>query len=78
MATPIVSGVICMILGINKEMSNIQCKKLIRNTAIDLKMEGNRQGWGKSTLKKWLIFVRNKKAGEFVYFSTVISYNLVE
>ena len=28
-------------LGINKEPSNI-CKKLIRNTAIDLKMEGNR------------------------------------
>ena len=49
MATPIVSGVICMILGINKEMSNIQCKKLIRNTAIDLKMEGKRQGWAKIT-----------------------------
>ncbi len=58
MATPIVSGVICMILGINKEMSNIQCKKLIRNTAIDLKMEGNRQGWGKINPEKMVNFCK--------------------
>ena len=58
MATPIVSGVICMILGIYKEMSNIQCKKLIRNTAIDLKMEGNRQGWGKINPEKMVNFCK--------------------
>ena len=47
-----------MILGINKEMSNIQCKKLIRNTAIDLKMEGNRQGWGKINPEKMVNFCK--------------------
>ena len=41
-----------------KEMSNIQCKKLIRNTAIDLKMEGNRQGWGKINPEKMVNFCK--------------------
>lgn len=46
MATPIVSGVMCLILSVKKDLTNLECKKFIKETSIDLKMDKNRQGWG--------------------------------
>lgn len=46
MATPIVTGVICLMLSVNPLLTNNECKKILKQTAIDLKMDGNRQGWG--------------------------------
>lgn len=47
MATPIVTGAICLMLSKNPSLSNIQCKKILKETADDLNMDRNRQGWGK-------------------------------
>ena len=46
MATPIVSGVVCLMLS-KYNYSNIMCKKIIKSTAVDLNMDKNRQGWGR-------------------------------
>ena len=46
MSTPIVSGMVCLLLSENRNLSNVLCKKIIKSTAIDLNMDKNRQGWG--------------------------------
>lgn len=58
MATPIVTGVVCLMLSQHK-MTNVECKKLIKSTAIDLKMDKNRQGWGRINPEKILNFNSN-------------------
>lgn len=47
MATPIVSGAVCLMLSKNLGLTNRDCKKILKATADDLKMDRNRQGWGK-------------------------------
>lgn len=59
MATPIVTGTLCLLLSRYNDLTNIQCKKIIKNTAIDLKMDGNRQGWGIINPVQMLNFNRN-------------------
>lgn len=59
MSTPIVSGVLCLLMAENPKLTNIQGKKLLKNTAIDLKMDRNRQGWGRINPEKLLDFHRN-------------------
>ncbi|MFQ9515593.1 MAG: S8 family peptidase [Eubacterium sp.] len=59
MATPIVSGTLCLLLSQYPELSNVECKKIIKNTAIDMKMDKNRQGWGRINPEKMLYFKRN-------------------
>lgn len=54
MATPIVTGGICLMLSKNRELSNVECKKILKETADDLKMDRNRQGWGKINILKAL------------------------
>lgn len=54
MATPIVTGGICLMLSKNRYLSNVECKKILKETADDLKMDRNRQGWGKINLIKAL------------------------
>lgn len=56
MATPIVTGGVCLMLSKNEYLSNVQCKKILKETAEDLKMDRNRQGWGKINLMKALNF----------------------
>lgn len=46
MSTPIVSGVVSLLLSKNQDLTNVECKKILGKTAIDMKMERNRQGWG--------------------------------
>lgn len=59
MSTPIVSGVLCLLLSENPKLTNIECKKILKNTAIDLKMDKNRQGWGLINPLKALNFLKN-------------------
>lgn len=47
MATPIVSGVIALILSKEPELTNKQVKKILMKTAIDLKYDKECQGWGR-------------------------------
>lgn len=54
MATPIVTGGICLMLSKNRYLSNVECKKILKETADDLKMDRNRQGWGKINIQKAL------------------------
>ena len=54
MATPIVTGGACLMLEKNKNLSNAECKKIIKATADDMKMDRNRQGWGKINIMKAL------------------------
>ena len=46
MATPIVTGVIALMLSKNENLSNNQCKKILKESAIDMLMDKNRQGAG--------------------------------
>ena len=46
MATPIVSGAVALLLELYPQMTNKDVKIKLRNSAIDLGYEGNKQGWG--------------------------------
>lgn len=46
MATPIVSGAVALLLGRNPQMTNKDVKMKLRNSAVDLGYEWNKQGWG--------------------------------
>lgn len=59
MATPIVTGTLCLLLSEYPELTNVECKKIIKNTAIDLKMDRNRQGWGRIYPEKMLNYYKN-------------------
>lgn len=54
MATPMVAGAACLMLSENPKLSNLECKKIFKDTAEDLNMERNRQGWGKINIIKAL------------------------
>ena len=58
MATPIVSGTMCLLLSKYGDLTNVDCKKILKSTAIDLKMDRNRQGWGRICPEKILNFHR--------------------
>mgnify|MGYP002261557114 CR=1 FL=1 len=51
MATPVVTGIVCLMLS-QYNLTNVECKKMIRDTAIDLKLDKNRQGWGRINPEK--------------------------
>lgn len=46
MATPVVSGGIALLLSKYPRMSNVEVKMKLRETAVDLGLPQNRQGWG--------------------------------
>ncbi len=56
MATPIVTGAVCLMLSQNSYLSNVECKKILKETADDLKMDRNRQGWGKVNINRALLY----------------------
>ena len=47
MSAPIVSGVLALLLGKYPTLSNTQCKRILKKTAIDLNMDFTRQGSGR-------------------------------
>ena len=46
MATPVVSGAIALLLEKYPDMTNVEVKMRLKETAVDLGMPRNRQGWG--------------------------------
>lgn len=59
MSTPLVSGILCLLLSENPQLTNVECKKILKSTAIDLNMDKNRQGWGLINPIKALNFTKN-------------------
>lgn len=54
MSTPLVSGGIALFLELHPESTNLDIKKRLRSTAIDLGYPHNLQGWGLFRLKNFL------------------------
>lgn len=46
MATPMVSGAVALLLAKEPWLTNVEVKMRLRESAVDLGMERNRQGWG--------------------------------
>ena len=46
MATPIVTGIVALMLNKKEKLTNVECKKLLKENAIDMSMDRNRQGAG--------------------------------
>ena len=46
MATPVVSGAAALLLSLHPDLSNLDVKMHMRESAVDLKLPGSRQGWG--------------------------------
>ncbi|MCI5994729.1 MAG: S8 family peptidase [Blautia sp.] len=47
MATPIVSGCIALLLSVEPELSNVQIKMRLHESAVDLGLPRHQQGWGR-------------------------------
>ena len=46
MATPIVTGIVALMLNKKDKLTNVECKKILKENAIDMSMDKNRQGAG--------------------------------
>ena len=46
MATPVVSGAAALLLSLHPDLSNLDVKMHMCESAVDLKLPGSRQGWG--------------------------------
>ena len=55
MSTPIVAGMCALLMSKYPEMTPNDVKKTIYETAIDLGLPRNKQGWGKLNLQKFLL-----------------------
>ena len=47
MATPIVTGIVALMLNKKEKLTNVECKKILKENAIDMSMDKNRQGAGR-------------------------------
>lgn len=54
MATPVVSGAIALLLGVQPELSNREVKIKLRSCAVDLGQHWEKQGWGLLNIRKLL------------------------
>lgn len=54
MATPVVSGAICLLLSQNPWLSNVEVKMKLKDSVDDLGLPKTRQGWGRLNLIKLL------------------------
>lgn len=54
MATPVVSGAIALLLSKYPDMTNVEVKMKLRESAVDLGFPRNRQGWGRIDIEKLL------------------------
>ena len=55
MSTPVVTGMCALLLGKYPNTTPKEVKKILYDTAIDLGMPKNTQGWGKLNLQKFLL-----------------------
>lgn len=61
MATPVVSGAIALLLSQEPGLTNAEVKIRLRESAVDLHLPQNRQGWGKLDVKNLLFDTSWKK-----------------
>lgn len=54
MSTPLISGAIALMLEKNPELTNLEIKMMLRDSADDLGLARNQQGWGKFNCKRFL------------------------
>lgn len=54
MSTPMVSGAVACALEKNPSLTNVQIKKMLKETADDMDLPKNQQGWGKFNCKRFL------------------------
>lgn len=54
MATPIVSGAVCLLLSQKPQLTNVEVKMKLKDAADDLGLPKNKQGWGRLNLLKLL------------------------
>lgn len=54
MSTPLVSGAVALMLEKNPELTNVQIKLKLKESAQDLGLSRNLQGWGKLDVEKFL------------------------
>ena len=54
MATPMISGAIALLLEKEPWLTNVEVKMRLKESARDLGMERNRQGWGQPDISKLL------------------------
>lgn len=54
MATPVVSGAIALLLGAHPELNNREVKLKLRDCAVDLGQQWDKQGWGLLNVRKLL------------------------
>ncbi|MGN0382688.1 MAG: S8 family peptidase [Eubacterium sp.] len=62
-STPIVSGAIALLIGINPLITNKSVKICIRDTSIDIGMPHSKQGWGLLDIRQLLEYGKNFPAG---------------
>lgn len=55
MSTPVVTGMCALLLGEYQSLTPKEVKKILYDTAIDLGLPKNTQGWGKINLQKFLL-----------------------
>lgn len=55
MATPVVSGAIALLLSREPGLSNAEVKIRLRESAVDLHLPRNKQGWGRLDIQKMLL-----------------------
>lgn len=54
MSTPSVSGAIALLLEREPDLTNVEIKKRLKETAVDLGLSHNQQGWGLFSLEEFL------------------------
>lgn len=58
MATPVVSGLIALVLEINPDLTNVQIKKLIKSAAKDTGEDKYKQGWGQIDINNMIKYAK--------------------
>ncbi len=59
MATPVVSGALAMLLSRYEDMSNVEIKLLLKESADNLNRPQNEQGWGLLNIQKLFRYAKN-------------------
>ena len=54
MSTPLVSGAVALMLEKNPALTNVQIKMKLKESARDMGLPKNQQGWGELNLKQFM------------------------
>ena len=54
MSTPLISGAAALMLEKNPQLTNVEIKMMLKESADDMGLPRNQQGWGKFNLRKFM------------------------